>query len=146
VQFVHHLGFFAMKRFSWNLILESYPVFFDTFQFYLKQDNSNELLHEDVHVFYTRINLECNFLIIGAKYVLSKYFRFNLTITILRIIHHPVFYLKARRFRDWILSPSSIQSISNPVQRQRLALSIGPIWVGSTWRWRQNPVSETSCF
>jgi hypothetical protein len=27
----------------------------------------------------------------------------------------------------------------------RLALSTGPNWVGSTWRRRQNPVSETLC-
>jgi hypothetical protein len=34
------------------------------------------------------------------------------------------------------------------VQRQRLAFPIRPTWVGSTWRRRQNPVSEseTSCF
>jgi hypothetical protein len=30
--------------------------------------------------------------------------------------------------------------------RRGLALSIGPNWVGFTWRERQNPVSETSCF
>jgi hypothetical protein len=29
---------------------------------------------------------------------------------------------------------------------QRLALSVGPNWVVSTWKRRQNPVSETSCF
>jgi hypothetical protein len=29
---------------------------------------------------------------------------------------------------------------------QGVAPSIGPNWVGFTWRWRQNPVSETSCF
>jgi hypothetical protein len=29
-----------------------------------------------------------------------------MTITILDSIHLPVFYLKTRRFRDWILSPS----------------------------------------
>jgi hypothetical protein len=32
------------------------------------------------------------------------------------------------------------------VRRQSLTLSIGPSWVGSTWRRRKNPVSETSYF
>jgi hypothetical protein len=31
------------------------------------------------------------------------------------------------------------------VRRERLALSIGLMWVGSKWRRRQNPVSETPC-
>jgi hypothetical protein len=53
----------------------------------------------------------------------------NITITILDIIHRPVFYL-----------------VSVLVRRQRLALSIFLTWVGSTWIQRQNPVSETSCF
>jgi hypothetical protein len=44
-------------------------------------------------------------------------------------------YYKTQRFRDWILSPSSGK-----------ALSIGPDWVGFTWRQRQNPISETLFF
>jgi hypothetical protein len=36
--------------------------------------------------------------------------------------------------------------VDGPDRRQRLALSIRPNWVGSPWRRRQNPVSETSCF
>jgi hypothetical protein len=42
--------------------------------------------------------------------VLSKYIirtSLHITITILDIIHHPVFYLKTKRCGDWILSPSS---------------------------------------
>jgi hypothetical protein len=31
-------------------------------------------------------------------------------------------------------------------RQERLAFSVGPNWVGSTWRRIQNPVSETSCF
>jgi hypothetical protein len=31
-------------------------------------------------------------------------------------------------------------------ERERLVLSIGPTWVNSTWRRKQNLVSETSCF
>jgi hypothetical protein len=31
------------------------------------------------------------------------------------------------------------------IRWQALALSIGPNWIVSTWRQRQNPVSETSC-
>jgi hypothetical protein len=38
---------------------------------------------------------------------------------------------------------TSIQGVTADVRRQRLALSTGLIWEGSTWRRRQNPVSET---
>jgi hypothetical protein len=31
------------------------------------------------------------------------------------------------------------------LRRERLALSIGSNWMGSTWRRRQNPVSEALC-
>jgi hypothetical protein len=53
----------------------------------------------------------------------------------------------------WILPPSSCGTHSvGPIDRasfnntlfvQRLVLSIGNNWVGSTWRRRQNPVSES---
>jgi hypothetical protein len=73
----------------------------------------------------------------------------DITIIILDIIHHSVFYLK-HDIWDWIWSPSSggtfsvgarytsIELVSIPV----LAQSVDPIWVGSTWRRRQNPVSN----
>jgi hypothetical protein len=34
----------------------------------------------------------------------------------------------------------------SPNPRQRLSLSIGHNWVGTTWRRRQNPIYETFCF
>jgi hypothetical protein len=46
-------------------------------------------LHEQLHGLY-----------LTAKIII-------ITITILDIIHRPVFYLRTRRFGDWILSPSS---------------------------------------
>jgi hypothetical protein len=55
-----------------------------------------------------------------------------LTITILDIIHCPVFYLK--------------HGVSETGFCQRIALSIESNRVGSTWKRRQNRVSETSCF
>jgi hypothetical protein len=69
----------------------------------------------------------------------------NITITILDIIPRSVLYLKQA---FWILN-------SVPVFRWRLSwaqqielvclLETGPNWVRSTWRWRQNAVSETLC-
>jgi hypothetical protein len=58
----------------------------------------------------------------------------NVTITILNIIHRPVFYLKTQRFGDWILSSSSGGTYSE-----------GP---NNTYhlRRRQTPVSEMYCF
>jgi hypothetical protein len=71
---------------------------------------------------------------------LSGWMNSNLTIAVTDIIHRTVFYLKTRCFGDFILSPSSGRICL------RTALSVGPIWVSSTWRRRQRPVSETSCF
>jgi hypothetical protein len=71
--------------------------------------------------------------------------------------HYPssAFYLK-QRFGDWILfrlqvEPTQFDLIerASPYLRRLstgLALSIGPNWVGSTWRRKQNPVSETLSF
>jgi hypothetical protein len=44
-----------------------------------------------------------------------------------------------------VLGLYTLSCIGAGVWRQGLALSIGPNWVGSTWRWKQNPVSETLC-
>jgi hypothetical protein len=71
----------------------------------------------------------------------------TLTITILDIMHRPVFYLKVRRFGDLILSPSSgYPAQVSSIERASLCVrtAIGPIWVGSIWRRRQRQVSETS--
>jgi hypothetical protein len=56
-------------------------------------------------------------------------FLLSLTITILSIFHHPIFYLKTQCFRDWILPLSSGGTYSDEPSRKR-----------------HNPVSETSCF
>jgi hypothetical protein len=53
------------------------------------------------------------------------------------IIHRPTF----RR-----LDSLSVLRWTYSGRRQRLSLSIGPNWAGSTWRHRQNLVSETLCF
>jgi hypothetical protein len=37
-------------------------------------------------------------------------------------------------------------SLSGPIRRQKVTLSIGLNWAGSTWRQEQNPVSETLWF
>jgi hypothetical protein len=60
----------------------------------------------------------------------------NITITILDIIHRPVFYLK---LTFWGLDNVSFA-------RHGLSLSIVPNWVGYTWWQRQNPVYEAFCF
>jgi hypothetical protein len=72
-----------------------------------------------------------------------------ITITILDIIHWPNFYLNhdvsGTGFCLCVqIKPSQLGPI--PVRRQSLALSTGSKWVGSTWRRKQNPVSETSYF
>jgi hypothetical protein len=68
----------------------------------------------------------------------------NTTITILDIIHRPIFYLKHVSETGFCLLLSWAQS-TELVPLSGLAMSIGPNWVGITWRRRQNPVSET-CF
>jgi hypothetical protein len=96
----------------------------------------------------------------------------NTTITIPDIIHCPVFYyqnsirlsiphkkhntspLRAQRVNAiyWYVTMIYYYEYHNSgccpsswVQRLRLALSIGPNWVGSIWRRRQDPAFETSC-
>jgi hypothetical protein len=56
----------------------------------------------------------------------------NISITVLDIIHRPAFF-RTQCLGDRILSPSS-GSVVASVRRQRLALNVWPIWVGSTWR------------
>jgi hypothetical protein len=49
----------------------------------------------------------------------------NITITVLDIIRHPVFYLKHIVFGDWILSPSSSLTYSDgPLERASLCLAL----------------------
>jgi hypothetical protein len=56
------------------------------------------------------------------------------------------------RARERWYDPSTTATVTSNRRKQRfghrlgLALSIGPNWVGYTWRWIQNPVAETSCF
>jgi hypothetical protein len=80
---------------------------------------------------YTRIlaHSSCYCCISNLENILN-----HITITILDIIHWPVFYLRTRHFGDWIVSP---------VRRQGIALPLEPHWVGFTWRRRQNTDSET---
>jgi hypothetical protein len=71
----------------------------------------------------------------------------DITITILDIIHRPVFYLKHDVSETGLclriqVEPTQLDS----VRRQRLVLSVGPNGVGSKWTRGQNPVSETLCF
>jgi hypothetical protein len=73
----------------------------------------------------------------------------NITITILDITHRPVLYLKhgVSEIISYLrLQVESTQMGPTEVRIQRLALSIGPILIGTTWRRRQNPVSEMSWF
>jgi hypothetical protein len=42
----------------------------------------------------------------------------SIAITILDILHRPAFYLKTRRFGDWILSPSSSKNYSGGPDRK----------------------------
>jgi hypothetical protein len=44
-----------------------------------------------------------------------------------------------------VLGMYTLTCVGAGVLRQGPALSTGPNWVGSTWRRRQNPVSETLC-
>jgi hypothetical protein len=84
-------------------------------------------------------------------------------ITVLDIIHLPVFYLKQDVSENGFclclqaectqMHPIEIASLCRKLserererEKEREALSIVPNWVGSTSRWRHNPVSETSCF
>jgi hypothetical protein len=66
----------------------------------------------------------------------------NITITILDIIHRPVFYLKQYVSGDWILYPSSGGTYSaEPCNRAILSSE-----TGFAWRQRQNVVSENFQF
>jgi hypothetical protein len=57
-----------------------------------------------------------------------------------------MFRLKSRRWFVWCLVFYTLSCVGAGVRRYGLAPSIGPNWVGYTWRRRQNPVSETLCF
>jgi hypothetical protein len=56
------------------------------------------------------------------------------------------FCLSSRRWFVLCLACIPHLGVGTGVRRERLTLSIGPIWVGSTWRRRENPISETLCF
>jgi hypothetical protein len=68
-----------------------------------------------------------------------------ITITILNVIHRPVFGLKLSISEIVFCLCLQVKPTAG-VQRQGLALSIWLNWVCSSWRRRQNPVSETSYF
>jgi hypothetical protein len=75
----------------------------------------------------------------------------NITITILDIIHRPVFCLKHNVSETGFclrlqLQPTQVVPTDRArfyLRRQRRAVSVGSNRVGSTWRPRQNSVSET---
>jgi hypothetical protein len=46
----------------------------------------------------------------------------GITITILGIIHRPVFYLRHDVSGDWILSPSSVGTEVGPIEKASLCL------------------------
>jgi hypothetical protein len=74
----------------------------------------------------------------------------NITITDLDIIHCPALYLKhyfletrfclSLQVEPTQMGPTERTSLCYRT-RKRLDLSVGPIWVGSTWRRKENPVS-----
>jgi hypothetical protein len=73
------------------------------------------------------------------------------TITILDIIHRPIFYFKHFSGTGFCLRLQVETTHLGPMdraslRRQRLALSIWPNWVDSTWRRILCPVSETTSF
>jgi hypothetical protein len=80
-----------------------------------------------------------------------------ITLTILDIIHCPVFYYSNVSETGFCLGlqvePTQLGPIDRAVsgavvcvRRQRLSLSVGPNWAGYNIRQTQNPVSETSRF
>jgi hypothetical protein len=75
--------------------------------------------------------------------------RWYITYNYYNPVHRPSSCLlfKIQRLADCILPPYSGGAYSvGPIWRQVLALPIGSNWVVTTWRRRQNPVSETLCF
>jgi hypothetical protein len=52
-------------------------------------------------------------------------------------------YLNTRRLFCAVLGLCNLSCVNVSVWKYGLALLIGPNWIGSTIRWRQNPVSET---
>jgi hypothetical protein len=77
-------------------------------------------------------------MVISVTKYFELYFVFK-TVTILNIKNTLAFYIK----HD-VSETGFCLRLQVEVRRQRLALSIGSNWVGSTWRRRQNEVSETS--
>jgi hypothetical protein len=78
-----------------------------------------------------------------------------ITITVLDIIHRPVVYLKHDVSRTRFYRSTSGEAYSGGPSRKKiismctsnnLPFPNGPTSVGSIWRRRQNPVSETSSF
>jgi hypothetical protein len=72
----------------------------------------------------------------------------NIAINILDIIHRPIFYLKYDVSEAGFCLRIQVETTQlGPTNRGTLCLHVipvGPNWVVSTWRWRQNPVSEMS--
>jgi hypothetical protein len=110
---------------------------------------SVKLLYYKIHIqFFTDVLYSCLLFktqlnsiglpVPDRKHNTSLIRRYNyITITILDLMRRTLF--KTRRFGVWNLSPFT-------VKRQRSDVCTGPNWVRSTWRRRQNPVSETSYF
>jgi hypothetical protein len=82
---------------------------------------------------------------------------FDITITILDVIHCPVYYLKHGISETGFCVCLQVELTEVDLvdraslylqmgQKQRIAVSVAPILVGSTWSWRQNPVLEMSGF
>jgi hypothetical protein len=74
-------------------------------------------------------------------------FEYGITNTILDVIQYPVSYLKHDISETGLclcfqVKPTQLCTMD----REILCLHIGPNGVGCTWRRRQNPVTEESCF
>jgi hypothetical protein len=93
-------------------------------------------------------SLQSQQMLLASKRVFLHIYIYIYIYIILDIIHHPVFYLKhgisvtAFCLRLQV-EPAQLDPKDNP---ETETISIHWTWVGSTWRRRHNPVSETSCF
>jgi hypothetical protein len=103
----------------------------------------------------------CIWVSVAACLSTHWYLHFNLQLlAVLWIYLNTHFSFKSSKVSNWeqmilscylaqcgiLLLPERERERERERKRERLVLSIGPTWVSSTWRRRQNPVSETSCF
>jgi hypothetical protein len=97
--------------------------------------------HLEYEYFWKTIVLVC--MEIRSTGLWQLYINIYITVLDIILVHHPVFYLKHDFSENGLCLRPKVEST---LCGDRLPLSVGVNWVGSTWRQRHSPVPETFCF